>query len=339
MLHGEYRQTRLPDKPYERAAMSNSPVVDNRADVGDAELSEISDGVFAYVQPDGTWWINNTGFVVAEDRVVAIDSCATEKRSRRLLSTIDHVTKKPVKTLINTHHHGDHTHGNFVFRDATVIAHDACRKALITEGLPHTAPVAGSGAWGEPEWGTVHLAPPFVTFTDSVNVYADDLLCEVRHLGMPAHTTNDAVVWIPERKVLFAGDLLFNGGTPFLLAGSLRGALAVVGRLKQFDAEVIVPGHGPVGGPEIIDEVLDYLRFVQEVAQRAHAAGLTPLQAAREAELGRFAALSDSERLVGNLHRAYSELDGGPMGASLDVRAALHDMVTFNGGRPLTCLA
>ncbi|WP_413810770.1 MBL fold metallo-hydrolase [Streptomyces sp. OE57] len=319
--------------------MSNSPLLDSHADGDAAHVSEISDGVFAYVQPDGTWWINNTGFVVAGDRVVAIDSCATEKRSRRLHATIDKLTKKPVRTLINTHHHGDHTHGNYVFSEATVVAHEECRKALINEGPPETAPVAGSGTWGEREWGAVRLAPPFVTFTESVNVYADDLLCEVRHLGMPAHTTNDAVVWIPERKVLFAGDLLFNGGTPFLLAGSLHGALEVVEMLKRFSADVIVPGHGPVGGPEIIDEVLDYLRFVREVAQSAHAAGLTPLQAARETDLGRFAALSDSERLVGNLHRAYAELDGGPMGGPLDVRAALHDMVAYNGGRPLTCLA
>src|SRR5215813_4009873 len=100
----------------------------------------------------------------------------------------------------------------------------------------------------------------------------------MRHLGTPAHTTNDSVVWLPERSVLFVGDLLFNGGTPFLLMGSLAGALESVEALRGFGAQTIVPGHGPVGGPEMIDEVLAYLRFLDDLARRAHAAGLTPLE-------------------------------------------------------------
>jgi len=68
-------------------------------------------------------------------------------------------------------------------------------------------------------------------------------------------------------------------------------------------------------------------------------AGLTPLEAAREADLGRFAQWPDAERIAGNLHRAYAELDGAPPGAPIDVIAALADMVAYNGGAPLTCLA
>lgn len=64
-----------------------------------------------------------------------------------------------------------------------------------------------------------------------------------------------------------------------------------------------------------------------------------PLQAAQEADLGRFAELSDTERTVGNLHRAYAELDGAEPGAKINIRSAIEDMVTYNGGKPLTCLA
>ena len=94
-----------------------------------------------------------------------------------------------------------------------------------------------------------------------------------------------------------------------------------------------------VCGPEVIDDVLGYLSYVQRTAAQAHAAGLTPLQAAREIGPGPYAHLLDAERLVGNLHRAYAELDGAAPGAPIDVAAALADMVTFNGGKPLTCLA
>ena len=142
--------------------------------------------------------------------------------------------------------------------------------------------------------------------------------------------------------MLFAGDLVFNGGTPFLLSGSVLGAIDVLERfLKPLGARTIVPGHGPVTGPEVIDEVLGYLCFVRDAAEQARAAGLSPLDAARGLSLGRYAQWSDPERIVGNLHRAYADLSGTAQqrGGPLDAPAALADMVAYNGGRPLTCLA
>ena len=139
--------------------------------------------------------------------------------------------------------------------------------------------------------------------------------------------------------MLFSGDVLFNGGTPFLLQGSIAGALETMDRLAALGAETIVPGHGPVCGPEVIDTVRGYLRFVTDAAHRGHEAGLTPLQLARDLDLGEYAALLDSERIVGNLHRAYFELDGGARGGLIDLQAAIADMLAFNGGRPLTCHA
>ena len=140
--------------------------------------------------------------------------------------------------------------------------------------------------------------------------------------------------------MLFAGDLLFNGGTPFLLMGSITGAIEVLEQVvAPLGAQTIVPGHGPVGGPELIGEVLGYLRFVQDTARRGRDAGLSPLDAARQTDLGRYADLLDPERIVGNLHRAYAELDGAERGAPIDLVAALTDMIAYNGGRPLTCHA
>ena len=100
-----------------------------------------------------------------------------------------------------------------------------------------------------------------------------------------------------------------------------------------------MPGHGPVGGPELIDDVLGYLQFVLTTAEDGLAAGLSPLAAAQAADLGPFADLLDAERIVGNLHRAYAELNGAAPGTPIDLLAAIGDMITFNGGRPLTCLA
>ena len=302
---------------------------------GPPRVEEVSDGVFAYIQPDGTWWINNTGFLVGRRGVVSVDSCSTERRTRAYLTAIAGVSPLPVRTLVNTHHHGDHTFGNHLFSGATVVGHEGTRAGVFGWGQPKSAPF-----WTEVDWGRCVLEPPFLTYTDGVTLWVDDLRVEVRHVGLPAHTTNDSIVWIPERKLLFCGDVMFNGGTPFLVQGSVSGAIRVLEEvIRPLGAETIVPGHGNVAGPNLIDDVVGYLRFVQDAARRGKEAGLTPLEVARELDLGPYAGLGDSERIAGNLWRAYAEFDGEPLGGPIDLVSALSDMITINGGKPLTCKA
>ena len=298
-------------------------------------LEEVSDGVFAYLQPDGSWWLNNTGFLVTRTGVISVDSTSTERRNRDYLAAIASVTHQPVRTLVNTHHHGDHTHGNSFFPQATVVGHERTRDGVLAAGLPEFGEL-----WEPVDWGDLTLEPPFLTYERGITLWADDLRCEVTYVGTPAHTDNDSLVWIPERSTLFAGDLLFQGGTPFLLQGSVEGAIEVLETVvRPLGAQTIVAGHGPVSGPGLIDDVLGYLRFVQDLARRARQAGLSPLEAARESDLGEYAGLTDAERIVGNLHRACAELDGAGRGAPLDAVSILAEMVAYNGGRPLTCLA
>lgn len=296
--------------------------------------TEVSEGIYAYVQPDGSWWINNTGFLVGRRGVVSVDACSTERRTRAYLSAIAEVTDQPVRTLLNTHHHGDHTFGNHLFRGATIIGRDGIREAAFAWGEPRSAPI-----WTDVDWGEIELEPPFVTFDEIVTVFVDDLRCEMRYAGTPAHTTNDSYLWVPERELLFSGDLLFNGGTPFLVQGSVSGARTALEGLRRLGARTIVPGHGPVCGPEVIDAVGGYLAYVQDLAKRGQDAGLTPLEAARDADLGPYADWLDTERIVGNLHRAYAELDGLEEGGPIDLSAAIGDMLAYNGGKPLSCHA
>src|SRR5439155_25126226 len=117
---------------------------------------------------------------------------------------------------------------------------------------------------------------------ERLDVYAGDLSLELLYMG-PAHTTNDIVAWIPERRVLFSGDLVFNGGTPFVMMGSVAGSLTALERLKERRPQTIVPGHGPVCGPEALEANAAYLRFLQDVARRGFDDGITPLEAARGA--------------------------------------------------------
>ena len=302
------------------------------------EVSQISEDVYAYLQPDGSWYLNNTGFLVSQGvgaGVISIDAAATQKRTLAYLDAIKTVTAQPVRTLVNTHHHGDHTHGNYLMSGATIVGHERCREVILQSPMPPPP-----GIWEPVDWGNLQPAPPFLTYADGVTLWSGDLRCEVRYVGTPAHTTNDSIAHIPERSVVFAGDLLVNGGAPFALMGSVSGWIEVLETvLRPLGAQTLVPGHGPVCGPEAIDDVLAYLIFVQDTARGARAVGLTPLEAARATDLGEFKDLLDSERIVGNLHRAYLELDGADRGAPIDLAKALGDMIAYNGGRPLTCHA
>jgi cyclase len=303
---------------------------------GRPQVQEVSERIYAYLQPDGTWWINNTGFAVGPQGVVAIDSCATAYRTRAFREAIETVTTAPVRTLVNTHHHGDHTFGNALFPEATIVGHEQTRAEAIAFGPARELPW-----WQNPDWGGLPLEPPFLTFTEGITLHLGDLRAEIRHVGTPAHTTNDSVIWFPERSTLFCGDLIFHGGTPFLLMGSVTGAIeALENTVRPLEPQTVVPGHGPVFHDETpLEDTLTYLRFVLELAERGRAEDIPPLQAARDTGLGRFADWSDAERLVGNLHRAYAELGDTPRGGSIDIAAALDDMVTYNGGTPLTCRA
>lgn len=297
-------------------------------------LDEVADGVYAYIQPDGTWWINNTGFIVADDGVTAIDTCSTERRTKAFLETVAGITDAPIRVVINTHHHGDHTHGNYLTYPATIIGHVRCRDLVIASGKP-----SFEGVWDGPEWGEIEIAPPFVTFDEHLTVWTGDVCAELHYIGTPAHTTNDIVAYLPEQKVLYTGDLIFNGGTPFMLMGSVTGSLVAAERLRQFDADVVVPGHGPVCTLDVLDEHIRYYEFVLATARDARASEVSPLEAGRSIDLGEFADLLDAERIVGNLHRAMHELDGNEAGSPMNVVAAIGDMIAYNGGKPLRCLA
>ncbi|WP_328732764.1 MBL fold metallo-hydrolase [Streptomyces caniferus] len=296
-------------------------------------LTELAAGVHAFVQPDGGWCLNNAGFITDGDTTLVVDTAATERRARLLRRRIAESGAPTPRMVVNTHHHGDHTYGNCVFApEATVIGHASCRRELLAAGQQLHA------VWPEVEYGDIRLTAPEVTYTDELALHVGDIEVRLIHPGV-AHTTGDTLVWLPRQRIVFAGDLVFHGGTPFVFMGSLAGSLRALQLMRTLDAVTVVPGHGPVTGPEVYDGIERYLRFVGRLAQEGRAAGRTPLEVAREADLGPFAELAESERLVANLHRAYAELAGTAPGAPLDVVAGFGDMTVMNGGVPMACHA
>jgi cyclase len=296
-----------------------------------AALHEIADGVFAWVQPDGTWWINNAGAVTGADGTIIIDTCATEQRTRRFLAAVRAATgDAPLTMAVNTHQHGDHTYGNSLLPASTVlIGHEAMREGLLTDPVIDGCPPIWQPV---PDWGRVTRRVPSVVLRSELTLFTGSRRVDLHHPGHPAHTTGDVVAWLPEERVLYSGDLIFHGVTPLVFMGSVEGAIASLGRLADYDPEHVVPGHGPVIAraelPDVLAGLERYYRLVQRTAQTGRQEGMTPLQAAWSCDLGEFATWPDAERLVLNLHRAYADAAG----AELDLVRAFTDAVEYNGG-------
>jgi cyclase len=299
------------------------------ADLG--TLEPVAEGVWAWVQPDGSWWVSNAGLIAGSAGDVIFDTCATERRTTAFLRAVSSVRGSlDVRYAVNSHLHGDHTYGNSLLPASTVlVGHEQMREGLARDGIidgcpPYWSPV--------PDWGAVTKRLPDLTVPDSARLHSGDRCIELRHPGWAAHTSGDVVAWVPDVGVLFTGDLLFHAVTPLIFMGSLRGAVRCLDWLASFGATHVVPGHGrPIPGSEL-DRVLDdhrrYYALVERTAMEAIRRGLAPLEAAREVELGEFADRPDAERIVLNLHRALAELDGRPF----DLHAALADAVAYHGG-------
>lgn len=299
-------------------------------ELGQSSFFEVAHGVYAFIQQDGTWWINNSGLVVGDDSALLVDTCTTERRTKELLTASQAVSEgKPLRFALNTHHHGDHTFGNSLLPAATaVIGHHRMREGLLAEHTLETFPPYWEP---KPDFGDLTKRVPDLTIDSGASVHLGGRHVELHHPGYVAHTGGDLVAWVPDVRVLFVGDLLFPGHTPMILAGAPAGAIRVLDWIGAFGAETIVPGHGEVIEKSRIADVLAehrrYYDFVLAEAAKGMMAHATPLEVARSTDLGEFAGWLDPERFVLNLHSAYAEAGGG----RADRAAAFTDVMTFLG--------
>jgi cyclase len=299
--------------------------------VSAGHLVEVADSVHAWIQPDGTWWLNNAGAVTGGDGTLVVDTCATEARTRRFLDAVDQATDgAPVRFAVNTHEHGDHTYGNSLLpADAALIGHEVMREHLLVDPLLDGCPPAWDPV---PDWGPVTRRVPTIVTRTELTVHSGTRRIDLVHPGYSAHTGGDLVAWLPEERVLFTGDLLFHGLTPLVFAGSVDGALRSLDWIAAFEPDVVVPGHGPLASgadlPGVLSQHERYYRFVLDLAEQGRREGLAPLDLVLGADLGPFDGWADTERLVLNLHRVYADAEGRPM----DQMAAMLDAITWNGG-------
>ncbi len=307
-------------------------------------IQQIGESAWAYLQPDGGWGWSNAGLIVGPDQAVLVDTFFDLAHTRELLEAVEDVTDRPVSTVVNTHHNGDHCWGNQLLADATIVGHRNCRTELVHAASPAflaqvaEAPDDGGAisylkrAFSPFDFNGIEVTPPTVTFDHDLSLHLGDRDVRLLHFG-PAHTLGDVAVWVPDERVLFCGDLLFVGSTPLVWEGSLSNWIVAVDRMLELEPGVVVPGHGPVSDADGLREMQAYLQHVVSAGARLKDKGLTPLEAAKEIDLARFAGWLDAERIALNLMRLWLELDGHPADTRIDAVEAFANMAAVSEAR------
>ncbi|MGH7498317.1 MAG: MBL fold metallo-hydrolase [Gemmatimonadales bacterium] len=260
----------------------------------------------------------NAGFIVTDSGVVVVDALASPRDGSRLLGAIRSVTKQPVKWLVLTHHHPDHTFGAIIFKraGARIIAHPD-RRTLASDGgedalIADWVRVVGLDAMRGFEFADIPDRP--VTGTDTLVMGGRTIV--ITHPGA-GHTPGDLMVWLPKERVLFAGDLLIEDGVTMVVDGNSRDLLEGLDSIDALRPLVAVPGHGkiPAKPADLVALTRKYITTLQGEMRKAveHGvpmkramASLPPAQENRPVSL--------NSRLRRNAVRVYLEEERSYMG-------------------------
>lgn len=272
-------------------------------------LTKIADNVYSYVgQKDASpahSFAANAGIVIGRDSVLVIDTLISAREGERFLADIRKVTSKPIKYVVNTHTHLDHALGNCVFArlGATVISQEADRNMLAAQGADILKNAGNYGLKPEDMAGT-EIVVPTLAFSEQLTI---DLGGEEVRLirTVPSHTAGSLVVYLPAKKLLFTGDILFTDFHPYLADGDFDGWNKTLDILLSMDIEQIIPGHGPLSSKKDLREMKEYLTLFDSKA-RELAAGSQDVDAIAAQMLKILPKRSLAEWMVGfNLKSRY----------------------------------
>ena len=211
--------------------------------------------------------------VVTKAGIIVVDTLPFPQETRQMIAFLQGLGRGKIRYLINTHWHGDHTNGNFLFEDVQLVGHRLCAEALTKWGSETLAEAKESA----PELEEVQIRVPDITFEEG------DMFL---HLGgkslqlvlTPGHTPDSTVVYVKEDKVLLAADTVMP--LPYFVWGSREDFLTSLPRLLEFNLESIVQGHGEVllRGEirEAIKSSLEYLETIYQRVQQVVEVGQGP---------------------------------------------------------------
>ena len=284
-------------------------------------MVEVGENVFCFFQPNGGWGLSNAGLVVHNDSAVLVDTFYDLAHTGELLNGIETVMPEggSIRYLVNTHANGDHWYGNCLIDGVRIVSTDACAREMRNmpprkmNTLLKLSWLLGKGgkhakqAFKEFDYGKLSNRYPDETFCGKMSLDIDGLEVQLIEVG-PAHTKGDAIVYIPERKVVFASDILFVDCTPVIWEGPMSNIIRACDDLMRLDAEVFVPGHGPATDRDGVQKAKGYFEYIYQEGIGRLKAGMSLMETALEIDLGAYSSWIDSERLIANLYCIYKEL-------------------------------
>ncbi|MCX4242331.1 MBL fold metallo-hydrolase [Paraliomyxa miuraensis] len=312
-------------------------------------LHEIADGVWAWLQPDGSWGLSNAGLVVDGEASMLVDTLFDVPLTQAMLDAMRRATRAAdaLDVVVNTHANGDHCWGNQLCEGSRIVASRRAAQEMLRLDPKLVAKLAkvsqlgvrtgalgrrlgallsrvgvrklgavleGSDllarAFGRFDFGSVRLTPPTETFDEHLQLRVGDTAVDLHEVG-PAHTTSDVIVHVDSRGVVFTGDILFVDAHPIVWEGPVSNWIAACDRILEANATVIVPGHGPLAEASDVRRTQTYLRYLYDEAKARHAAGMSATEAARDISLQDFRDWREAERVVVNVRSIYRELSGG----------------------------
>ena len=217
-------------------------------------FQKLDKGVYAFIGIKGN---ANAGFILTDEGVIVVDSQMNEDLAKEMLAEIRRHSSLPLLYVINTHYHGDHTFANHVLSPTQgIIAHENTLKFLQEHGAEHLQQF--ERLFGREQSRGIKVTLPTQTIQDQLILTFKNRTIQILYFGS-GHTNSDLVVYLPQEKILFTGDLVYVGRLPWLGDGNTKPWLKTLEKLKTLDFKTVVPGHGKVGNPQAVQRFEVYL--------------------------------------------------------------------------------
>lgn len=243
-------------------------------------IQEIASNIFVETEYHGA----NVGFVVTSEGVILIDTPMLPNDARLWQEEIKQRTSQEIRYIINTDHHRAHIVGNQYFPQATVMAHEFAWKNMQSYGDSFRTRLLNLYGDRIPEaaeeWKQhLEITLPEITFTDRTILFSGDK--EIQMIPVGGHTPATTVIYFPNEKLLFAGDLVVTDRPPFLSQGNTKEWLQALTYLRKLQYDILIPGHGEVTSKEATERMSEFLRLVRRKVRSAYRAGLSKADTAR----------------------------------------------------------